>query len=283
MKRIERHIVDILRAGMPLMMFLLAFSSSTVAQEQKKERKGEFYLSWGYNTEWYTHSDIHVSQPSMNNDYKFVDVYGHDYRGWDNQLLEKGLTIPQYNYRIGYFFNKKKNLAIEINFDHTKFIFSDKNNFYQEKAHLVGTVNGRNVDTMLNFAWPQFVYYLNNGANFLCFNIVKRWNVWQNKKETIKVDGLLKGGLGPVVPHVQNTFFGMENKPHFQIGGWNVGVEGAIKVTFFNTVFLEYTNKLDYARYSGLKIYNGTASQAFGCYEMVVNLGLSFPIGKRME
>ena len=60
-------------------------------------------------------------------------------------------------------------------------------------------------------------------------------------------------------------------------------MEGALRVTAFQYVFLEYANKLDYARYSGLKIYKGTAKQAFGTYEMILNLGVTFPIGKRVE
>jgi hypothetical protein len=43
------------------------------------------------------------------------------------------------------------------------------------------------------------------------------------------------------------------------------------------------TNKVDYARYSGLKIYKGTASQAFGTYELILNLGFTFPAGKKTQ
>ena len=248
------------------------------AQQKEKKRNHEFYFSWGYNTEWYTHSNLHISQPSLGNDYTFESIKGHDHRGWDEGLFQKALTIPQYNYRIGYFFNEKKGLAFEINFDHTKFIFADQN------AHLRGTLGKRNVDTTIAFnAQNGFYYYLNNGANFLLFNIVKRWHFIINKKETIKIDGLAKAGIGPVIPHVDNSFFGKQNDPHFQVGGWNIGVEGALRVTFFKYVYLEYTNKLDYARYSGLRIYEGTARQAFGTYEMILNLGLTFPVGKKTQ
>jgi hypothetical protein len=37
---------------------------------------------------------------------------------------------------------------------------------------------------------------------------------------------------------------------------------------------------MDYARYSGLKIYDGTAKQAFGTYEMILSLGVVFPVGR---
>lgn len=256
-----------------------------MAQSAKKERKGEFYFSWGYNTEWYTHSNVHISQPGLGNDYTFKNITGHDHPGWNEQFFTKALSIPQYNYRIGYIFNKKKGLGFEINFDHTKFIFGD-----DQWVHVKGTIDNKAYDGQVLFrdngasGDSSSYYYLNNGANFLLFNIVKRWHLLANKKQTILIDGFGKAGIGPVVPHVENKFFGQPgNDPHFQVGGWNVGVEGAIRATFFKYLYLEYTNKLDYARYSGLKIYMGNAKQAFGTYEMILNLGLSFPVGKKIN
>src|SRR6187549_3383252 len=96
---------------------------SLQAQGNKTERKKEFYFSWGYNTEWYTKSNVKIKQPSVGNDYIFMGIKGHDNPGWNKNLINKALTIPQYNYRIGLFINKTRGLAVEINFDHTKFIF----------------------------------------------------------------------------------------------------------------------------------------------------------------
>src|SRR5882762_4579268 len=268
-----------IRYGITFIVFvtLLLPYSSFAQQKKKKHFIKEVYFSWGYNTEWYTRSSVHVSQPSLGNDYTFKNIKGHDHKGWDEGLFSKALTIPQYNYRIGYIFNEEKGLGIEINFDHTKFIFADQN------AHIKGTLANKPVDSTVAFnAQNGFYYFLNNGANFLLFNIVKRWHVYRMPNDKIKIDFLGKAGIGPVIPHVDNSFFGKQNSPGFQIGGWNVGVEGALRATFFKYAFLEYTNKLDYARYSGLKVYKGTARQAFGTYEMILNLGLVFPVGKKI-
>ncbi|UEG50597.1 hypothetical protein LK994_03815 [Ferruginibacter lapsinanis] len=261
-----------------LFFTFLFFTFSIQAQSKKKERKKEFYFSWGYNKEWYTKSTVKVNQPSLGNHYSFVNIKGHDHPGWDEALFTKAISIPQYNYRLGLFINKKKGLAVEINFDHTKFIFAD------QQARVKGTLGNRVVDTIVNFNKPNgFNYYLNNGANFLLFNIVKRWHWVQNKKQTIKVDALGKAGIGPVIPHVENTLFGDANKAGFQLGGWNIGVEAAVRATFFDYIFLEYSNKLDYARYSDLKVYEGTAKHAFGTYEMVASLGVTFPVGGKVK
>jgi hypothetical protein len=249
------------------------------AQEKKKERKDEFYFSWGYNKEWYTHSDVKVNQPGLNNNYKLNSVRSHDHIGWDEGLFSIPISIPQYNYRLGFFFNKKKGLAFEINFDHTKHIIQDG-----QPVRISGTLNGRQVDSTINFSEGNgFYYYLNNGANFLLFNIVKRWNWQESKTGNFKIDALGKAGIGPVIPHVQNSLFGKENDPGFQLGGWNIGVEGAVRATFYNTIYLEFANKIDYARYSNLKVYQGTAKQAFGTYELILSLGFTIPAGKKIS
>jgi hypothetical protein len=265
-----------IRIALLLALALPVYSYAQKEKTKTKTRKHEFYFSWGYNTEWFTKSNVSVSQPELGNNYTFKNISGHDHKGWNESLFTSALTIPQYNYRIGFILNKKKGIGFEINFDHTKFIFSEGD------AHIKGTLASKPVDSTIAFSQGNgFFYYLNNGANFLLFNIVKRWNIYESKNENLKVDFLGKAGVGPVIPHVENSLFGKKNDPGFQFGGWNIGVEGALRATFFKYVFLEYTNKLDYARYSGLKVYKGTAKQAFGTYEMVLNLGLSFPVGKK--
>src|SRR4030095_11745131 len=155
-----------LRRNIAIAFIVLPFLGHS--QKSKKERSGEFYFSWGYNTEWYTHSNVSIDQPSQGNSYTFIGISGHDHKGWDEGLFSKAISIPQYNYRIGYFFNKNKQLAIEINFDHTKFIFGDN-----QMVHMKGKFNNKPIDADVLFAdstagsTSSSYYYLNNGANFL--------------------------------------------------------------------------------------------------------------------
>jgi hypothetical protein len=265
------------RNAISIIAFLVILVPYFVAAQSKhSNRKGEFYFSWGYNSEWYTNSNVRINQPELGNYYLLKHVRAHDHEGWNEGLFNKALTIPQYNYRIGYFF--KNDLAIEINFDHTKYIIADQD------VRLTGTLNGSSkpVDTTIAFnAQNGFYYFLNNGANFLLFNIVKRWELYEHPNEKIRIDMLGKAGIGPVLPHVENSFFGVKNNPDFQFGGWNVGIENAIRATFFRYVYLEFAHKIDYARYAHLHIYKGKARQAFGTYELILNLGVTIPKGKK--
>ena len=263
---------------------LLIFNCAAIAQtdasasvpKKVKHKTGSIYGSWGYNGEWYTPSTIHIKQDGIGDAYDMVHVKANDHKGWNEGLFHKALTIPQYNYRLGYYFNEKQDLAIELNFDHTKYVVIDG-----ESIHFVGKHNSVNINENIVFSQQNgFYYYLNNGANFFLFNIVKRLGLYTAPSRNLLVDLIGKAGVGPVIPHVQNSLFGHPNDQGFQFGGWNTGVETALRVTFLRYAYLEFSQKVDYARYSNLKLYDGTAKQNFGTYELILSVGAIIPTTK---
>ncbi len=262
------------------LFLFLSFNIASFAQSEKKHKHkiSAVYFSWGYNTEWYTKSTVHVKQNELGNYYDLMHVEGHDHRGWDEGggIFKKALTIPQYNYRLGFFLNERQTTAFEINFDHTKYIIGDG-----QTIRLKGTHSGMPTDTNIVFSEKNgFYYYLNNGANFLLFNLVKRRNLYQGPANNLRIDFMGKIGIGPLIPHVENSFFGAHNTPGFQIGGWNAGIETAVRATIMRYAYLELSQKVDYARYSNLKVYEGTARQSFGTYELILSLGFVIPTYK---
>jgi hypothetical protein len=258
------------------LLAILAFTITSIAQKSdstthhKFVHNGRFYGSWGYNSEWYTHSNISVNQPGMQNNYTFENLRAHDRVGWNN-LFHVQPTIPQYNYRIGYFFDEKQLWGIEINFDHTKYVVTQGS-----LAIVDGTYKGHKVDTAVQINSNTLFWQLNNGANWFLVNIVRKFPIIKTSDNKVVIYALLKGGFGPNVPHVDDVIFGDQNHPHFQVGGVNTGVEALVRITFFQYAFIEYCNKVDYADYWGLRVYGGTASQSFGAYEMIANIGFTF-------
>ena len=72
-------------------------------------------------------------------------------------------------------------------------------------------MGGNPVNTTINFSDANgYHYYLNNGANFLLFNFVKRWHWLGKTTKNFKVDVLAKAGIGPVIPHVDSSFLIIE-------------------------------------------------------------------------
>src|SRR5687768_12681951 len=122
-----------------LTLLLLAGAMNLFSQQQdsppvSRWKKGKLYLLWGYNRDWYARSDIHFhnkdGDPNQFNnkgiyDFTIYNVSAHDRPGFDQITDVINITIPQYNFRIGYFLNDKHDHGIELNFDHAKYIVDD--------------------------------------------------------------------------------------------------------------------------------------------------------------
>src|SRR5690349_17704858 len=108
-------------------LFLL--NTALKAQENNalpnQSTKGTFYITWGYNKDYFSKSDLHFRN-SGSDQYNFTlyDVKAKDRPGFKD-IFNANISIPQYVYRLGYFFGGEKNLGIEINFDHTKYVMRD--------------------------------------------------------------------------------------------------------------------------------------------------------------
>ncbi len=76
------------------------------------------YLQWGYNTEWYTRGNIHFNTDvnGGNNNFTIYKAKTHDRNDMD-AILKKPIeiSIPPYNYRVGFYLNKKHTRTLEIN------------------------------------------------------------------------------------------------------------------------------------------------------------------------
>lgn len=251
-------------------------ANSQVEATKKKHRNGSFYFSWGYNEEWYSNSTVHIEQGALGNSYDMVQVKATDHKGWNDGILNKALTIPQYNYRLGYYFNERQDLGVEFNFDHTKYLIADG-----QTIQITGTMHNAAVNQTIVFSQANgFYYYLNNGANFFLFNFIRRTGLYSTRDNNLHIDLVSKAGIGPVIPHVQNSLFYQANLPHFQLGGWNMGQENVIRFTVMKYGFIEFSEKIDYARYSHLSVYDGLAKQNFGTMELIASAGFILPTHK---
>jgi hypothetical protein len=258
---------------------VLGIYSSAFSQDAPKPEKkhGTFYFAWGYNTEWYTKSDIHFVDHTTD-DYDFtVHELVADDRPTLNKIFEKDISIPQYNYRFGYFFNDSRNLGIEINFDHAKYIVDP-----DQRAHVTGKIREEKVDkdTLLSDNFLLFEH--TNGANFLMFNLMKRQEIFKSKSGKQGVDAIVKAGVGMVIPKTDVTLFGERRDNVFHVAGYITGIETAIRWRFLKSFFLEPAVKGVYANYTNvLTVGSARANHHFFAAEIILTGGFQIDIGGR--
>ena len=253
----------------------LILALSTEAQSGKKRVFDGMYIQWGYNTEWYTHSTIHFRMSNGNN-FKLNHVRAHDRRDYD-AILEKPveISIPQYNYRIGFYLNKKHSRSVEINFDHAKYIVTDG-----QRAHVTGRIDGQSVDadSILNPA--TFLHFEHtDGANWLHINYVQHHTLKMTHSGSRPLfTSLWKIGAGINIPRTDFTWHGERLNNDFHVAGYNASVEGGGRFYPGKHFFLELTGKTGYVRYvnalANTQSSKGNrASQHFGYLEFIGTFG----------
>lgn len=263
---------------------LFIYSANTYAEKSSDTRffGGEWYISWGYNRDYWAPSDIHVSQSGLGNDFTVHQVQATDFPQWTTGIFNKSITEPQYNVRIGHFLDDKKSIAVELSFDHTKY-----SSVLNQTAHLTGVVGGQPVETDVQLSETNFNYMLHNGANHVMLNVVKRIPLFREVNQTWSVSGLGKLGAGIMLPHADNTIFGQNNdvgskewgnyvgvnSGWWRINGWAVGIEAGARFVVWNPIFLELTDKVAYSKLYNVPVYRGTADQSLWMDEVILNLG----------
>jgi hypothetical protein len=229
----------------------------------------EFFFSWGYNGDWFTTSDIQISQPSLDSDFTFVGVKARDSKGWTD-LFNHSLTVPQYNVRFGVFFNER--WGVELALDHIKWIVRE-----DQQVLMRGTLNGAPVDTQIALTEDVLRYMLNNGANPIFINVIRRVRLAGEPGRPGHLSFLAKAGGGFAVPHTENVLFGQPNDKGFQwFQGWNMDVVAAVRVQIWKPLYFEAEEKLLYARYFGVNVDRGTAGHSIKVSEFTFNFGLAF-------
>lgn len=257
-----------------VLVFFCVLTVSVFAQEKSKFLSG-MYIQWGYNTEWYTKSNIHVIIPG-GTDFTLHKAKAHDRPDLD-AVYKKPLdiSIPQYNYRIGFYLNKKHSRALEINFDHAKYIVTDG-----QKVRVSGTIDGKRVDGDSTLNPDNFLHFEHtDGANWLHINYVQqRTLLMKKKKNTPLINFIWKAGAGINIPRSDFTWKGDKHNNAFHIAGYNIGAEAGVRVYPLKKFFLEFTGKTGYVRYlnalsnsnaiKGVRVKHG-----FGYFEMIGLIG----------
>lgn len=247
----------------------------TGSSQQKSRWINGVYLQWGYNVEWYTRSNIHFRLGS-GDDFILHKAKAHNNPGFQT-IIDKPLkfSLPQYNYRLGFYLNKKHTKAFEINFDHIKYIVNDK-----QTVHVTGKIDGAavNGDSILNPA--TFLHFEHtDGGNLLHFNYVQQHTVIMKKKKgTPLLTSVWKAGAGINIPRSDFTWRGDRLNNKFHISGYNLAAEGGLRLYSGKRFFFELAGKTGYVRYidalaETAKSKGNRATHGFGYFEMIGTIG----------
>ncbi|MGB0930289.1 MAG: hypothetical protein ACPGVB_05915 [Chitinophagales bacterium] len=224
------------------LLFCLFFVSTTCFSQKTSDstqnsKKGDFYFYWGWNWGWYTKSTI---------DFKGND---HDFtlqkvRAKDRQSKFKldyfnpsTATIPQYNFRIGYYITDKFSLTLGT--DHMKYVV---------QPYQMVKIDGQIFDTNRGFdgnyeneyieILPEFLRFEHtDGLNYVNTELRYLNELMGSKRIKLSiVNGL---GVGALFPKTNVTLWNSERYDEFHLSGFGInGMLGA-NVAFGQVFFFQ--------------------------------------------
>jgi len=251
--------------------------------------EGNWYFSWGYSRQQYADSDIHVSQPTLGNDFVVHNVKGSDFPSSPEDTLSSlfnlDFTNPQENIRFGKFLNLEKTFAVELSIDHSKY-----NSNLGQTARVTGTVSNAAYDSDVVLNSQNFNYALHNGLNHIMVNAVWLRHLHGPENQPGDLQLISRVGAGILLPHADNTIFGNANEvgpkntnvccfssgDWWQLNGWTTGVEVGVRYRIYKTMYLELTGKAAYGVLRGVPVYKGSADQTIWMTEQVLSTGFLF-------
>lgn len=275
-------------------ILLLVFCSSPqliLSQERIEEpekftshNKGKFYAFWGGNRDNFTKSDIHFS--GDNYDFTLNNVQANDKpKGWHIDYLNPArMTIPQTNFKIGYFITDHYNISIGV--DHMKYVMAQNQTvnmtgIISENSPFDGTYT--NDPTILTEDFLTFEH--TDGLNYIhtelsrVDDISKIFKIRNTDKFQINItEGI---GAGLLYPKTNAKLLGKERHDDFHVSGYGVSAKVGLNLTFFKYFFLQSEIKGGYIDMSDIRTTNNPsdkASQRFFFLQRIIAFGGIFKI-----
>lgn len=277
-------------------MNICAITQTITAQEKAlnpdkftAHNKGKMYIYWGGNRESFSKSDIHFKGPDY--DFTLYDVHASDKpKGWNIDYINPGrMTIPQTNFRIGYFINDHYNISLGL--DHMKYVV-DQNQ--------VATIGG-----VVGASYPQYAgTYLQSGNHtidltdegFLTFehtdglnyvnteicrvdDISKLFKIKNTDKFQVNITEGVGGGF--LYPKTNSKLLGKERHDDYHVSGFGVSAKVGLNFTFFKYFFIQTEIKGGYINMDDIRTTFDTAdraSQHFLFFQRIIAFGGIFKL-----
>jgi hypothetical protein len=251
--------------------------------------KGNAFVYWGYNREFYTKSNLSFVGSGYN--LTLIGVEASDrpapFSFSDYFSLDK-LTVPQFNVRAGYYY--KNGWALSAGYDHLKYVMNTGN-----KVQLFGTV-AEGVDNVTNlsgtYSGEEFItetstfhYENTNGMNYIRIGLDRSFDLL--KRAQLKKVGLktMTGiSMGIIYSVNDFNFAGQHDRFTSSISGLGISAHAGLRLEFFNHLFFQPNISGGYINQIKVKTreneFNAYASQQLGYFEYNVVAGWIFRIGK---
>ncbi|MFN8254578.1 MAG: hypothetical protein U0W24_02740 [Bacteroidales bacterium] len=226
-----------------IFIFLMLFSVKGLSQPQSlnnqvRSRKGDLYFYWGWNWSWYSNSDIEYKGSGY--DFKLYNVIANDRQtpfDWNTYFNPMRITIPQYNFRLGYFLNNHYDISIGV--DHMKYVVQQEQmvkisgNISNTETQYDGSYS--NDDILITEGFLKFEH--TDGLNYVNFELRRYDQVIDWNKVKI---GLTEGaGTGFLLPRTNTTLLNKQRYDEFHLAGYGISAVFGVNILIYKYFFIQ--------------------------------------------
>lgn len=271
----------------------LLFSNSIIAQEKNKiqdkytaHNKGKFFVSWGGNREAYSKSDITFKGKDYN--FTLENATAQDKpKGWHIDYVNPSrMTIPQTNFRMGYFLNDHYSIAVGV--DHMKYVLKQDqiakfSGYYPNPGSYDELIIGQPTSIKITEKFLQYEH--TDGLNYVNTEFSRHDDISSVFKITntdkIQVNLTEGVGLGMLFPKTNATLLGKERHDDYHVSGFGTSLKAGLNVTFFKHFYIQGEIKGGYINMQDIRTTQSTddsASQDFFFLQRLIAFGGIFKI-----
>jgi hypothetical protein len=264
---------------------LVVFTTFMNAQDVSSEKytshnKGKFYFFWGGNRDYYTKSDITFTGKDYNFTLENVEAKDRP-KGWHADYINPArMTIPQTNFRMGYFINDHYNISLGL--DHMKYVMTQNQVVnYTGNYPNAGTYGETLPNNQLVLTKDFLTFEHTDGLNYInsefcrVDDISKLFGIRNTDKFQINLtEGI---GAGLLYPKTNAKLLGMQRHDDFHVAGYGVNAKVGLNFTFFKYFFIQTELKSGYIKMPSIQTtYQediDKAKQQFGYSQTVIAFG----------
>jgi hypothetical protein len=241
-------------------VIILLFLSTTIAAEtifETENKKGSFYFYWGYNRSFYSTTNLHFTGP--NYDFTLYDLKGSDRPSpfGKEYFYPPSMTVPQFNYRIGYFFSPQ--FAISVGMDHMKYVVD------QNQVTLISGIVTESASTKyagnylhqpVELSKDLLIFEHTNGFNFFSIDFEFLPHLYTHQNTKLSAYWNTGGGGIWIVTKTDVRVFGDGLDNDFHVAGYSLTVKTGPRIEYNNKFFLASEIRAGYASIPSVLIKN---------------------------
>jgi hypothetical protein len=189
------------------------------------------------------------------------------------------MTIPQTNFRMGYFITDKYNISLGV--DHMKYVMSQNrrvkySGYYPNQGAYDENPTADELtldENFLTFEHTDGLNYINTEISRF-EDISKLFKIQNTDKFQVNLQGGIGGGI--LYPKTNAKLLGKERHDDFHVSGYGVSAKAGINLTFFKHFFIMYDIKGGYINMNDIRTTaesTDTAQQDFFFFQKTIALG----------